>query len=31
MVPVLKAVRCAFEGRWLRGNGKIDWIVPAAA
>lgn len=27
---VLKAARCVFEERWLRGNGKTDWIAPAA-
>src|SRR5262245_20347838 len=26
---VLKAARCVFQERWLRGNGKIDWIAPA--
>jgi hypothetical protein len=23
---VLKAARCVFQERWLRGNNKIDWI-----
>jgi hypothetical protein len=26
---VLKAARCVFQERWLRGNGKTDWIAPA--
>jgi hypothetical protein len=26
---VLKAARCVFQERWLRANGKIDWVAPA--
>jgi hypothetical protein len=27
---VLKAARCVFQERWLRGDGKIEWIAPSA-
>ncbi len=25
---VLQAARCVFQERWLRGNGKVEWIAP---